>query len=170
MNFLNTKRAAWYFSHPVFLCAKLGIKEVALSWVGWPYRVGTIVSVSLTLSPGWLLVPSPWYPFYSSTPDLCSSTSWQSPSFDLSHPGYLLNLEILELTFSFSCYRCSVTQSCPTLCSPMDCSTRGFPVLQHLLELAQTHVHRVSDAIQPSHPLSFPSSPAFNLSQHWSLF
>ena len=52
---------------------------------------------------------------------------------------------------------CSVTQSCPTLCDPMDCSMLGFPVLHHLQELAQTHVHSVSDAIQPSHPLSFPS-------------
>ena len=53
-----------------------------------------------------------------------------------------------------------------TLCNPMDCSTAGFPVLHYLLELAQTHVHCVSDAIQPSHPLSAPSPPAFNLSQH----
>ena len=52
---------------------------------------------------------------------------------------------------------CSVTQSCPTLCDPMDCSMPGFPVLHRLQELAQTHVHSVSDAIQPSHPLSFPS-------------
>ena len=53
---------------------------------------------------------------------------------------------------------------------PMDCSTPGFPVHHQLLELAQTHVHRVGDAIQPSHPLSSPSSPAFNLSQHQGLF
>ena len=52
----------------------------------------------------------------------------------------------------------------------MDCSTPGFPVLHHLLELSQTHVHRVSDAIQPSHPLLSPSPPAFNLSQHQGLF
>ena len=57
-----------------------------------------------------------------------------------------------------------------TLCSPMDCSMPGFPVHHQLPELAQTHVHQVSDAIQPSHPLSFPSSPALNLSQHQSLF
>ena len=57
---------------------------------------------------------------------------------------------------------CSVIQWCPTLCDPMDCSTPGFPVLHHLPELAQTHVHWVSDAIQPSHPLSSPSPPAFN--------
>ena len=52
----------------------------------------------------------------------------------------------------------------------MDCSTSGFPVHHQLLELAQTHVHRVGDAIQPSHPLSSPSPPAFNLAQHQGLF
>ena len=57
-----------------------------------------------------------------------------------------------------------------TLCDPMDCSMPGFPVLHHLSELAQTHVHQVSDAIQPSHPLLFLSPPAFNLSQHQGLF
>ena len=61
---------------------------------------------------------------------------------------------------------CSVPQSCLTLCDPMDCSTPGFPVLHHLPELAQTRVHRVSDAILPSHPLLSPSPPAFSLSQH----
>ena len=63
-----------------------------------------------------------------------------------------------------------VAQSCPTLCDPMDCSTPGFPVHHQLLELAQTHVYRIGDAIQPSHPLSSPSPPAFNLSQHQGLF
>ena len=58
----------------------------------------------------------------------------------------------------------SVTQSCPTLCDPMDCSMPGFPVHHQLLDLAQTRVHRVSDAIQPSYPLSSPSPPAFSLS------
>ena len=64
---------------------------------------------------------------------------------------------------------CLAPQLCPTLCDPMDCSIPGFPVHHHLLELAQTHVHWVTDAIQPSHPLSSPS-PAFNLSQHQGLF
>ena len=63
----------------------------------------------------------------------------------------------------------SVTQSCPILCNPMDCSTPGFPVYHQLPELGQTHVHHVSDTIQPSHPLSSPSSPAFSLSQHQDL-
>ena len=64
----------------------------------------------------------------------------------------------------------SVAQSCLTLCYPMDCSTPGFPVHHQLPELAQTHVHQVGDAIQPSHPLSSPSPPAFNLSQHQGFF
>ena len=66
-------------------------------------------------------------------------------------------------------YFSSVAQSCPTRCDPMDCSTPGLPVHHQLPEFTQTHVHRVGDAIQPSHPLSSPS-PAFNLSQHQCLF
>ena len=64
----------------------------------------------------------------------------------------------------------SVTQLCLTLCDPMDCSMPGFPVHHQLLELAQTHVHWDGDAIQPSHPLSTPSLPACNLSQHQGLW
>ena len=63
----------------------------------------------------------------------------------------------------------SVSQTCLTLCDPMDCSTPGFPVHHQLLELAQTHVHQVNDVIQPPHPLASPSPSAFNLSQHQSL-
>ena len=63
----------------------------------------------------------------------------------------------------------SVAQSCPTLCDPMDCSTPGFPVHHQLLELTQIHVHRVSNAIQPSHPLLSPS-PTFDLSHCQGLF
>ena len=79
------------------------------------------------------------------------------------HPA---NLTYMQTSVQFS----SVAQSCPTLWDPMDCSTPGFPVHYQLLELAQTHVNWVSDAIQPSHPLLSPSPPAFNLSQHQGLF
>ena len=77
-------------------------------------------------------------------------------------------LEVMD----FSCYIqfSSVAQSCPTLRDPMDHSPPSLPVHHQLPEFAQTHVHRVSDAIQPSHPLSSPSPPAFNLSQHQGLF
>ena len=70
------------------------------------------------------------------------------------------NMGVPEIQFS------SATQSCPTLCDPMDCSTPVLPVHHKLQELTQTHAHRVSDAIQPSHPLLSPSPPTFNLSQH----
>ena len=66
------------------------------------------------------------------------------------------------------CY-CSVTKSCPTLCDPMNHNTSGLPVHHQLPEFTQTRVHQVSDAIQPSHPLSSPSPPAPNPSQHQSL-
>jgi len=64
----------------------------------------------------------------------------------------------------------SLTQSYSTLCDPMDCSMPGLPVHHQLPELAQTHVHQAGDAIQPSHPVSSPSPPAFNLFQHQELF
>ena len=77
--------------------------------------------------------------------------SWRWLSDSLLHPNCILSL---------------VAQLHPTFCSPMDCSIPGFPVHHQLPELAQTHVHGVGDAIQPSHPLSSPSSPTFRLSQH----
>ena len=63
-----------------------------------------------------------------------------------------------------------IAQSCPTLCDPMDYSMPGLPAHHQLLEFTQTHVHSVSDAIQPSHPLLSPSCPTFNLSQHKGIF
>ena len=67
----------------------------------------------------------------------------------------------MEFTYTHSVQFSLVTQSCPTLCDPMDCSTAGFPVHHQLLELAQTHVHQIGDAIQPSYPLSSPSPSIF---------
>ena len=76
---------------------------------------------------------------------------------------------IVLIGFLFYCFS-SVTQSCSTLCDPMNHSMPGLPVHHHLPEFTQTHVHWVSDAIQPSHPWSSPSPPAPSLSQHQSLF
>ena len=82
----------------------------------------------------------------------------------------LISLQSKGLSRVFSTVQfSSVAQSCPTLCDPMNCSTPGLPVHHQLPEFTQTHVPRVSDAIQPSHPLSSPSPPAFNLSQHQGL-
>ena len=78
-----------------------------------------------------------------------------------------MKVEIIMMKiFQFS----PVAQLCPTLYDPMECSMPGFPVHHQLPELAQTHVHQDCDAIQPSHPLSSSSPPAFNLSQHQGLF
>ena len=78
----------------------------------------------------------------------------------------LLKCVLKNLSVQFS----SVPQSCPTLCDSVHCTLPGFSVLYHLLELSQTHVHWVGNAIQPSRPLSSPSPPAFNLSQHQGIF
>ena len=94
---------------------------------------------------------------------LCLSLFQYDPSsVSLTSPSAMSNL--CSVQFS------SVAQLCLTLCNPMNCSTPGLPVHQQLPEFTQTHVHRVSDAIQPSHPLSSPSPPAPNPSQHQSLF
>ena len=81
-----------------------------------------------------------------------------------------LSTQIQQFPWSYSVQFSSVAQLCLTLCNPMDCSTPGFPVHHQLLELAQTHVYRVGDAIQLSYPLLSPSPPAFNLFQHQGLF
>ena len=86
-------------------------------------------------------------------------------SYNFIKPSRLLT-ENFQIYSQFS----SVTQSCLTLCDPMDCSTPGLPVYHQLQDFTQTHVHWVSDAIQPSRPLSSPSPPAFNLSQHQGRF
>ena len=81
-----------------------------------------------------------------------------------------LYLEMLMSTKLFYFQFSSITQSCPTFCNPMDYSRPGFPVHHQLLDLTQTHVHLIGDAIQPSHPLSSPCPPVSNLSQHHVLF
>ena len=102
-----------------------------------------------------------------------------SQSMGFSRQKYWSGLPFLTVVRSYrkSYFHCwtyhqfsSVAQSCPTLCNPMNRSTPGRPVHKQLLEFTQTHVHRVSDAIQPSHPLLSPSPPAPNPSQHQGLF
>ena len=88
----------------------------------------------------------------------------------MNSPMFITVKQVNKMCYIHCCYCCSVTQLCLTLCDPMVCTTPGFPVHHHLPELAQTHVHWFGDAIQPSHLLSFPSPPAFNLSKHQGLF
>ena len=107
--------------------------------------------------------PSGDHPDPGIEPSSLVSPALQVDFLPLSHWGSPWNKYILvQLS--------SVTQSCPTLCDPMNRSTPGLPVHHQLPEFTQTHVHRVSDAIQLSHPLSSPSPPAPNPSQHQSLF
>ena len=100
-------------------------------------------------------------------------------SNDFDKPSLWFNMDVtqeyyqdkwLSASCSPSVQFSSVPQSCLTLCDPMNCSTPGLPVHHQVSEFTQTHVHRVSDAIQLSHPLSSPSLPALNPSQHQSLF
>ena len=91
-------------------------------------------------------------------------------SFSPSLCQKVMRLNAMILVFFKYWVLSSVTQSCLTLCDPMDCSTPSFPVYHQLLDFTQTQIHRVSDAIQPSHPLSSPSPPAPNPSQHQSFF
>ena len=105
---------------------------------------------------------------WAETPDLCRRGSgcpfWKEAWWNLKgSPGFELARREKDLQHQFS----SVAQSCPTLCDPMNRSMPGLPVHHQLPESTPTHVHRVDDAIQPSHPLS---PPAFSLSQHQGLF
>ena len=101
---------------------------------------------------------------------------FQSRHLPLSSPALRRNLQQIfprkQMLLLPMCGCCggSVTKSCLIVCEPMDCSEPGFPVFHYLLEFAQIHVHSVSDAIQPSHPLSSRSPLALNLSQHQGLF
>ena len=94
---------------------------------------------------------------------------WLAPR-DVWPAGWLSAREDWSQTESHSVQFSSVAQLCSTLCDPMNCSTLGLPVHHQLPEFTQTHIHRVGDAIQPSHPLSSPFPPAPNPSQHQSLF
>ena len=97
--------------------------------------------------------------------------AWRTPWTE--EPGglYFMGLQRVRNDWTTNIHQfSSVTQSCLTLCDPMDFSMPGLPVHHQLLGLTHTHVHWIGDAIQPSHPLSPPSPPAFSLSQHQGLF
>ena len=126
------------------------------------------ISVEVILPQGRLHWPLVWGQFLSFLALCTSSTTFVE--VEIHH--YFLWLFYLNVSSSRedSVQFSSVTQSCPTICNPMDCRTWGFPAYHQLPELAQTHIHRVGDTIQPSHPLLCPSPPAFNFSQHQGLF
>ena len=136
---------------------------------GWLFVTSWTVACQAPLSMGfsrqeyWNGMPSPSLgdlPEPAVTPASPVSPSLAGRLFTTEPPGNPFNY------FQFS----SVAQSCPTFCDPMDHSMPGLTVHLQLPEFTQTHVHWVGDAIQPSHPLSFPSPSTFNLSQHEGLF
>ena len=135
---------------------------------------GTSPSVIYSLNPAYISLSNTFLKAASFKPLGVNSVSCRDHDREGSWYTFVL---IIHSTGSGKSYLClssvqfsSVAQSCPTLCDPMNCSTPGLPVHHQLPEFTQTHVHWVSDAIQPSHPLSSPSHPAFNLSQQQSLF
>ena len=95
---------------------------------------------------------------------------WSTYDTKIDHSQPQLNKVFPKFSISLSVQFSSIAQSCPTLCDPIDCSTPGLLVHHQLPEFTQTHLRRVGDAIQPSHPLSSPSPLAPNPSQHQSLF
>ena len=106
---------------------------------------------------------------FSTHHTLLFSNLLKTPS-SLDHPISPYPSTLCWLHFALPVQFSSVAQLYPTLCNPMDCSMPGLPVHYQLPEFTQTHVHWIGDAIQPSHPLSSPSPPTFNLSQHQGLF
>ena len=116
-----------------------------------------ILGIDLIIA-GWLLI---LHFTYFESPWITTTCIMECESRNLEIPGLG---DWLSVQFS------SATQSCPSVCDPMDCSRPDLAVHHQLLELAQTQVHWVEDAIQPSHPLLSPSPPAFNISQHQGLF
>ena len=141
-------RSILSFLHCAHLCmiCSLGISNILEKISSLSHSIVFLFFFALTTEEGFFLI----FPCYSL--ELCTQ-------MDIS---FLYSL--LSVQFS------SVAQSCPTLCDPMNHSTPGLPVHHQLPEFTQTHAHRVSDAIQPSHPLSSLSPPAPNPSQHQSLF
>ena len=142
------------------------------SWMDWTF-LWCFLSSPLTLPsiemPSGVALPSAliWSPRY---------VSWIQQvvkgvlSQELTVEKQSLYMHAFIFVESILWWWCSATQSCPTLCDPVDCSMSSFPVLHYLPEFAQIHDCRVGDAIQPSHPLSSPSPPALSLSQHQGLF
>ena len=136
-----------HFSH-VQLCATL-----------WTIALQAPLSMEFSRQEYWSGLPFP-------SPGDLPNSGIESGSPELQADSLLSEPPGKDLSVQFS----SVTQLCPTLCDPMNCSMPGLPVHHQLPEFTQTNVHRVGDAIQPSHPLLSPSPPDPNPSQHQSLF
>ena len=129
----------------------------------WTVAHQASLSMEFSKQKSWSGLPCPLPGEHPNSGIEAKSSALQADSLPSELPGKS------EETLSISSVS-SVAQSCPTFCDPMNRSTPGFPVHHQLPEFTQTHVHRVRDAIQPSHPMSSPFPPAPNPSQHQSLF
>ena len=138
------------------------LSHVGLFTTPWTVARQVPLSMGLPRQEYWSGLPFPT-PWDLPNPYLLWLLHWHADSSPLSHLGSHI---IYYVSVQFS----SVAQSCLTLCDPMNRSTPGLPVHHQLPEFTQTHIHRVGDAIQPSHPLLSPSPPAPNPSQHQNLF
>ena len=157
-------------------------------WQIWEQFLNWLTSYNLVLwiycpdaiKPGPCGISVPKYVFFSPLQYCCKQGYLCSICltffFNVSYTNYhnymcfLIVNKLVFLSRFFVCMFSSVAQLCPTLHNPMNRSTPGLPVHHQLPEFTQTHIHWVSDAIQPFHPLSFPSPPALNLSQHQGVF
>ena len=147
----------WPFSSSVTCLAHVSLS----AWLAKPGLLHLVSGMFCTLPSVWVMLCL--ICLLSTTLVLCL---WISI-----HPSTICLSNIYHLSLILSvCFYSSVSKSCPALCDPMNRSTPGLPVHHQLPEFTQTHVHWLNDAIQPSHPLSSPSPPAFNLSQHQGLF
>ena len=140
--------------------------------ISWLQSLSTVILETPKIKSVTVSIVSPSICHKVMGPDVMIFVFWVlsfKPTFSLSSFAFIKRLFSSSLLSAIDQIR-SVAQSCPTLCDPMNHSTPGLPVHHQLPEFTQTHVHRVSDAIQPSHPLSPPSPLAPNPSQHQSLF
>ena len=148
------------YSHVTILCVCVLLSRVQFFITSWTVAHQAPLSMEFSRQESWNGLPLP------------SPGNLRKPEIEPGSPALQADSLLSEPIYMspFSVQFSSVAHSCPTVCDPMDCSTPGFPVHHQLPELAQTHVHQVSDAIQPSYPLLSPFPPALNLSQHQSLF
>ena len=171
---------------PVFLPGKLQGQKSLVGYSQWVAKsqtqlrdlATTLLSKLLLLSRVQLFC-DPWTVAHQAPLSMRFPRQEYWSGLPIPSPGDLLNpgTEPISPALAGRCFTTklsvqfsSVAQSCPTLCNPMNRSTPGLPVHHQLPEFIQTHIHRVSDAIQPSHPRSSPSSPTPNPSQRQSLF
>ena len=136
----------------------IGLQRVRHDCLTGHTCLDTCICITESLSVPLKLTPRCHTPISNKSAPFCNSPHCLGSSL------YLITCILHSVQFS------SVAQSCPTLCDPMNCGTPGLPVHHQLPEFTRTHVHRVSDAIQSSHPLSSPSPPTPNPSQHQSFF